>query len=132
MYYNNNPYAAYGYQPSQQNYNSVSYQTPQQPVYTPLTFVNGIDEVSRYIVNANTTIYLRDNKSNKLYVKSCDSTGQYSLKTYELVEVDENGSISNETLESSIFATKEDLQALEAKFKGLLSKVKKGEVSNEQ
>jgi hypothetical protein len=118
----------YGY------YNSYNQQqvAPQQPVYTPLTFVNGIDEVSKYIVNANTTIYLRDNKSNKLYIKSCDSTGQYSLKTYELVEVGQNTANLSENNEDGIFATKEDLEALEQRIRVALSKIKEGEVANEQ
>ena len=118
MYNNyNNPYMNYGY------YNSYNQQqvAPQTPVYTPLTFVNGIDEVSKYIVNANTTIYLRDNKSNKLYIKSCDATGQYSLKTYELVEVGGNPANMPIKEQDDIFATKEDLEALEQRIRVALS-----------
>ena len=131
MYNNyNNPYMNYGY------YNSYSQPqqqvAPQQPVYTPLTFVNGIDEVSKYIVNANTTIYLRDNKSNRLYIKSCDATGQYSLKTYELVEVGGNPANTPIKEQDDIFATKEDLEALEQRIRVALSKIKEGEVANEQ
>lgn len=130
MYSNyNNPYMNYGY------YNSYSTQqqvAPQQPVYTPLTFVNGIDEVSKYIVNANTTIYLRDNKSNRLYIKSCDSTGQYSLKTYELVEIGENTANKPVKEQNNIFATKEDLEALEQRIRLDFAKIKEGEVVNEQ
>ena len=130
MYNNyNNPYMNYGY------YNSYNQQQvapqPQQPVYTPLTFVNGIDEVSKYIVNANTTIYLRDNKSNKLYIKSCDATGQYSLKTYELVEVGQNNANSSENNVDGIFATKDELNALEQRIRLALSKVKEGDLVNE-
>jgi hypothetical protein len=94
--------------------------------------VNGIDEVSKYIVNANTTIYLRDNKSNRLYIKSCDGTGQYSLKTYELLEIGENTSNASQKQEDGIFATKEDLEALEQRIRVALSKIKEGEVANEQ
>ena len=130
MYNNyNNPYMNYGYYNS---YNQQQQVAPQQPVYTPLTFVNGIDEVSKYIVNANTTIYLRDNKSNRLYIKSCDATGQYSLKTYELVEVGQNAANMPIKEQDDIFATKEELEALEQRLRVALSKIKEGEVANEQ
>ena len=129
MYNNyNNPYMNYGYYNS---YNTQQQVAPQQPVYTPLTFVNGIDEVSKYIVNANTTIYLRDNKSNRLYIKSCDSTGQYSLKTYELVEIGENTANKPVKEQTNIFATKEDLEALEQRIRLDFAKIKEGEVANE-
>ena len=130
MYNNyNNPYMNYGYYNS---YNTQQQVAPQQPVYTPLTFVNGIDEVSKYIVNANTTIYLRDNKSNRLYIKSCDSTGQYSLKTYELVEIGENTANKPVKEQTNIFATKEDLEALEQRIRLDFAKIKEGEIVNEQ
>ena len=108
---------------AQQNTNNVP---NQQTTYMPLTFVNNIDEVNKIIVNPNTSIYLRDNNSNKLFIKSCDSTGKYTLKTYELVEINENTQKKANEQQKDItkdFISKDDLKAIEEKFDGKLSKL---------
>ena len=88
-YYNNN---SYGY-----GYNGYGYpqQQQQQVNYIPLVFVSGVDSVKTYIVNPNTTVLLKDAKTNTIYEKSADAQGIYSLNVYQLNDNskmnDENG-----------------------------------------
>lgn len=55
-------------------------------------YVNGVEEANKYILGANQTIYMRDNTSDLLFVKTSDSQGKYSLKAYHLIEDDTQGS----------------------------------------
>ena len=138
----NNPYTnTYGgYYPqssySQPNYNnSYNYQPMmaqqpmpqiQQPNYLPLTYVNGEEGAKAYIVSPNTTIYLRDSDSNKLFIKSSDSNGKYTIEGYELVKIGEPTQKSpnlSESIDPNQFISKDQLSALESKFEAKLSKL---------
>ena len=137
----NNPYINNygGYYPqnnySQPSYNNYNYQPMmaqqqmsqiQQPNYLPLTYVNGEEGAKAYIVSPNTTIYLRDSDSNKLFIKSSDSNGKYTIEGYELVKIGENTQKSpnlSEKIDTSIFISKDELSALESKFEAKLSKL---------
>lgn len=132
----NNPYMNNysGYYPqqsySQPNYN-YGYQTqPQmtqqtQPMFMQLTFVNGLEEAKSYIVAPNSSIYLRDNNSNKLYIKSCDNTGRSSLEEYNLVKSTEKGSNSSKTIDYNQFVTTSVFQAMKDEFATKLSELEK-------
>lgn len=123
----NNPYMNNytGYYPqqsySQPNYN-YGYQTqPQiaqqnQPMFMQLTFVNGLEEAKSYIVAPNSSIYLRDNNSNKLYIKSCDNTGKSSLEEYELTKSNEKTPNSSEKIDYNQFVTRSLFDALKEEF----------------
>ena len=81
--FNNNNYNQYGY--GNYGYNNYYYPNQQQvaqpqmqqqiqhPNYLPLTYVNGEEGAKAYIVSPNTTIYLRDSDSNKLFIKTSDN-----------------------------------------------------------
>ena len=115
-------------QPQQNNYQNQNQTTPQQTNYIPLAFINNLDEVNKFIVSPNASVYLRDNNSNKLFIKSCDSTGKYNLKTYELVEMDANGqnkANEQQNINSKEFIGKEDLQALEDKISAKFEELQK-------
>ena len=132
----NNPYMNNysGYYPQssyqQPNYN-YGYQTqPQmtqqnQPMFMQLTFVNGLEEAKSYIVAPNSSIYLRDNNSNKLYIKSCDNTGRSSLEEYNLVKSSEKGSNSNESIDYNQFVTTSVFQAMKDEFKAKFDEIEK-------
>lgn len=134
----NNPYMSNysGYYPqsnySQPNYN-YGYQNqtmPQmaqqtQPMFMQLTFVNGLEEAKSYIVAPNSSIYLRDNNSNKLYIKSCDNTGRSSLEEYNLVKSTEKGSNSSESIDYNQFVTNSVFQSMKDEFSAKLEELEK-------
>lgn len=98
----------------------------QQPNYLPLTYVNGEEGAKAYIVSPNTTIYLRDSDSNKLFIKSSDNNGKYTIEAYELTPIGENSQkaqISHESIDPNQFISKEQLSALESKFDAKLGKL---------
>lgn len=127
--YNNN-YNSYGYG----GYGYNNYYTPtstpqtqsqpqvQQPTYTPLTFVNGIEGAKAYIIPINSTIYLRDSDSDKIFIKSSDSQGRLTLRTYRLIE-------DNNEIPSNSFATRDELRTLEDKIAKLQSMLEEKKVS---
>ena len=130
--YNNTPY----YNPYAPSYSGNShYQTQnnnmmaQQPTYTPLVFVNGVEGAKAYIVQPNSTIYLRDSDSDKLFIKYCDAQGRSTLRTYALVELDEQGNkkvaAPIQEIDPEQFVTKESFRAVETKLNKLQSAVDK-------
>lgn len=122
-YYPQNSYQQptynYGYQAQPQ----VTQQT--QPMFMQLTFVNGLEEAKGYIVAPNSSIYLRDNNSNKLYIKSCDNTGRSSLEEYNLVKATEKGSNSSETIDYNQFVTTSVFQSMKDEFSAKLEELEK-------
>ena len=139
----NNPYMNnYGGYYPQNSYQQPTYnygyqnqtQMAQQPqsMFMQLTFVNGLDEAKSYIVTPNSSIYLRDNNSNKLYIKSCDNTGRSSLEEYSLVKTTEKGSNSSESIDYNQFVTNSVFQSMKEEFKAKFDEIeKKLGVSNE-
>lgn len=130
--YNNNNYNSYGYG-GYGGYNTYqNYQAPQQQpqtTYIPLTFVNGIDGVNKHILAPNTSVYLRDSDSNRLYIKTCDSTGRCDIKCYELVETSPNNQ-QNDT--SNEFISKKEFELLQGKIGEIESRLNQlGVVNNE-
>ena len=122
-----NPYQNnyYGQQPSyyyqQQSYQQpIQNQQPQttQPSAIPLLLVDGFIGAKAYFMPPNSMAHLLDSKNNRFFIKSSDSQGSCTLKTYKLVEdeIDENGNsknVSNDKNSSSNiptnYLTKEDL-----------------------
>lgn len=122
--YNNNNYNSYGYGGYGAYNNYQNYQAPQQPQtnYIPLTFVNGVEEVNKYILAPNTSVYLRDSESNKLYIKTCDSTGRCNVKSYELVEM---GTNNEQKVDYNQFVTNSVFQALKDEISGKFEELEK-------
>ena len=122
-YYPNNSYQQptynYGYQTQPQ----MAQQT--QPMFMQLTFVNGLDEAKSYIVAPNSSMYLRDNNSNKLYIKSCDNTGRSSLEEYNLVKSTEKGSNSSESVDYNQFVTTSVFQSMKDEFTAKFEEIEK-------
>ena len=122
-YYPNNSYQQptynYGYQTQPQ----MAQQT--QPMFMQLTFVNGLDEAKSYIVAPNSSMYLRDNNSNKLYIKSCDNTGRSSLEEYNLVKSTEKGSNSSESVYYNQFVTTSVFQSMKDEFTAKFEEIEK-------
>lgn len=130
--YNNYGNYPYGnpYQPFQNNsYNqqpqAMQPQQTQQPIpFMPLTFTSGLVGAKAYIVAPNQTVFLKDSdtNSNLLFEKSADSYGRYTLKAYELneINIDEIGKekVSKSNIE---YITKEEFEAFKQQINSMLS-----------
>lgn len=99
------------------NNNMGAYQQPPQSqqispyTFLPLTFVNNVDDVNRFVVPLNQSVYLRDSNSNTLYIKSTNTQGQTSIEQFKLVRFnEENSQQGNE------YVTKQDFNALNNAF----------------
>jgi hypothetical protein len=134
----NNPYLNnYGGYYPQNNYTQPNYNygyqqqmTPQmsqqtQQMFMQLTFVNGLDEAKAYIVAPNSSIYLRDNNTNKLYIKSCDNTGRSSLEEYNLVKSTEKTSNLSENIDYNQFVTTSVFQSMKDEFCAKFEEIEK-------
>lgn len=120
--YNQYGYGNYGYNNYYPNQQQASQPQVQQPTYTPLTFVNGTEGAKAYIIPINSTIYLRDSDSDKIFIKSSDSQGRLTLRTYRLIE-------DNNEIPSNSFATRDELRNLEEKIAKLQSMLEEKKVS---
>lgn len=128
--YNNNPYLnnIYGgynqpYTPTPQYNNYQTQQQTQQQTYIPLTFVNGEVGAKAFIMQPNSTIYMQDSDSDKLFIKKSDAQGKSIMRKFKLVELDENDQIIENKVQkdmSSNFISKEQLEALKQEFEGKL------------
>ena len=112
MNYNYNQFGQYPYNYTQPQPAYQQYQQPQQTQYIPLTFVSGIEGAKAFIVGANQTVYLRDSDSDMIFIKSADSQGRYTLKTYNLIPTDEVKKINKNEFASleALNALKRDLE----------------------
>ena len=129
----------YGYQPMpSQNYinnnqnQQVQLQTqnaqqPMQFVFLPLTNVNSIEDVKRFIVPINQSVYFRLNNEDKIYLKSTDFKGVSSIEEFDLIKATEKKP-SETNAQPNNYVTKEDFNALTmalSEFRSiLLSEVK--------
>lgn len=115
------------YNPYQNNYQMPVQPTvptipTQQPTYTNggnLYFVGSEDEAKNWIVAPSQTVYLLDRNNSKLYIKTVEKNGMA-----EPLEVFTLGTQKVEEKTKVEYATKEDLEKLQAKFKSELRKVK--------
>ena len=92
------------------------------PTYTNggnLYFVGSEDEAKNWIVAPSQTVYLLDRNNSKLYIKTVEKNGMA-----EPLEVFTLGTQKVEEKTQVEYATKEDLEKLQAKFKSELRKVK--------
>lgn len=79
-------------------FSPFNYSSQQNLNYSPLIFVNGIEGAKNYIISGfNQIVYLKDNESDLLFIKSSDAVGKVYLKAYKLTEVnvDEISGIKN-------------------------------------
>jgi hypothetical protein len=81
--------------------------------------VGSEDEAKNWIVAPSQTVYLLDRNNSKLYIKTVEKNGMA-----EPLEVFTLGTQKVEEKTKVEYATKEDLEKLQAKFKSELRKVK--------
>lgn len=120
-----NPYQTFQNNNYNQQPQTMQPQQTQQPIpFMPLTFTSGLVGAKAYIVAPNQTVFLKDSdtNSNLLFEKSADSYGRYTLKAYELTEIniDEIGKekVSKPSIE---YATKEEFEEFKKQINTMLS-----------
>lgn len=109
------------FQPTQNN----AFSTPQnvgaaQPTQNGIIWVQGEAGAKSYLVAPNTTVQLWDSESQVIYLKSADASGMPSIKTLDYT-IREMPQAHAPAINTSVFATKDDLVALKAELEEMLA-----------
>ena len=126
-----NPMNPYQMQP---NYFNANYQPPQMPNYgaqarqsnVDWVYVNGLQGAREQIVQPGCTAWMMDNNEPLIYYKAVDQIGQPTLKAYRLTELEPQGAVPAPPapqIDLSMFATREDVEAIGAKVDKLLAEI---------
>ena len=119
------------YQPMYPAYTPV--QVPQQnvaPVQNTvqggLNWVSGEAGAKAYLVAPNTTVALYDSENQTIYLKSADASGMPSMKILDYTIRDTSKPNTPVIAENPIiYATKEDIEAINGDIKALKKKIEK-------
>lgn len=103
---------------------------PAQPAQQGqgLIWVSGEIGAKSYLMAPGSTVMLMDSESSKFYIKSTDSAGMPSIKTYEYKECIYNAPqaiSSNENQINDNFITRAEFDDLRAKYDELEKQIKK-------
>lgn len=103
------------------------FQQPQQQ-QSGIIWIQGEAAAKSYLVAPNTSVALFDSERQTVYIKSADASGMPSIKTldYTIREAAQNAS-PGVPKESITYATKDDLNAVYAKIKGIEERLTKEE-----
>lgn len=103
------------------------FQQPQQQ-QSGIIWIQGEAAAKSYLVAPNTSVALFDSERQTVYIKSADASGMPSIKTldYTIREAAQNVS-PGAPKESVTYATKDDLNAVYAKIKGIEERLTKEE-----
>ena len=118
------------------NYFPMNYQNPysyapQQPVVQQqpqsnngLIWVQGEAGAKSYLVAPNTTVMLMDSENQRFFLKSADASGMpLPLRTFEYKEIAENTNNlmkDTQTINTSNFATKDELEAFKSEIRAFI------------
>lgn len=99
-------------------------QQPQQQ--SPIIWVSGEAGAKSFLISPNTSVVLFDSEGSSIYIKSADASGMPSLKIldYTIRDTAQNAS-PVVPKESVTYATKDDLNAVYAKIKGIEDRLTK-------
>ena len=124
------PYASYlppQMQMQQQPQQAITYpQNQAQPqVKVSDVWISCAEEADVFPVAPNNAVRLWSTKEPVFYLKQADATGRPTMRIYDLVERSEIASTASEAQERKVadFATKEELGAVSAAMKSLLSDI---------
>lgn len=125
---------AYGFpypQPPVPNYFNTNYMPQQmQPIQQPVQqtnsaqtnvswiYVNGVQGARDHIVQPGQTAWMMDNNDPMIHVKSVDSMGTATLKSFRLIEIDPQQTQQQTApqIDVSQFATKDEIKAVSDKL----------------
>ena len=126
-----NPMNPYQMQP---NYFNANYQPPQMQNYgaqarqsnVDWVYVNGLQGAREQIVQPGCTAWMMDNNEPMIYYKAVDQMGQPTLKAYRLNELEPQSAVQSQPapqMDLSMFATREDVEAIGAKVDKLIAEI---------
>lgn len=114
------------YQPVYQYQQPTQAQTQQ----TGIIWVSGEQAAKSYLIAPNSTVVLFDSEAQTIYLKSADASGMPNMKVldYTVREPGKNSSnspvnVANDNL--SIYATKDEIQAVSAEITALRKRLDK-------
>lgn len=115
----------------------ATYQNPymiQQPQYqqpaqqnSSIIWIQGEAAAKSYLVAPNTSVALFDSERQTVYIKSADASGMPSIKTLDYTIREAQNASPAVPKESVTYATKDDLNAVYAKIKGIEDRLTKEE-----
>ena len=118
-----------------QSYQPMYYSQPSQPFQnapqggSSITWVQGIAGAKSYLVAPNSTAQLWDSETQRIYLKSADSSGLPSMKIleYKIVEnpVQETDMVN--PMPMGDYVTKAEFSEFEKKVNALMKKLEKEE-----
>lgn len=97
------------------------YQNPYMKPQNNINWVQGEEAAKAYQLPPNSNIILMDSESDRFYIKTCDSVGMCTMKTYSYVE--------NTHPAKEEYATKSDLAEVMNKYEQLVSRIDKQNIS---
>lgn len=117
---------------SNNNFNGQNYGYPYDNTYNSrnqiktYSFVHGMEGANAYPIMPGTSMLLMDTNKPICYMKTADNIGKYTVRYFELKEIDENTARS--ILEPEVppqpeYVSKEDFMKLNSKFDELLKRL---------
>ena len=100
------------------------YQQPQQQ-QSGIIWIQGEAAAKSYLVAPNTSVALFDSERQTVYIKSADASGMPSIKTLDYTIREAQNASPAVPKESVTYATKDDLNAVYAKIKGIEERLTK-------
>ena len=114
--------------------NYQPYYQYQQPTNNGMIWVQGEAGAKAYLIAPNTTVQLWDSERQTVYLKSADASGMPSIKTLDYTireNTPANAPISAQTANpinnNTEYATKAEIEALQAQIQALKEEIKGGE-----
>lgn len=108
----------------------VQQQALQQPApqqnSNGLIWVTGEVGAKSYLVAPNTSILLMDSEGDRFYLKTTDSAGMPTLRTFEYREVLQNQPQAHREAQKSLdeqFVTREEYSELRGKYEEILARI---------
>lgn len=103
------------------------YQQPVQQQQSGIIWIQGEAAAKSYLVAPNTSVALFDSERQTVYIKSADASGMPSIKTLDYTIREAQNASPAVPKESVTYATKDDLNAVYAKIKGIEERLTKEE-----
>ena len=111
------------YNPSQLR--PMQMQQPQPMTNVNWIYVNGMAGARDHIVQPGQTAWMMDNNDPVIYVKAVDNLGSATLRAFALQEIQPGAAPAQEPqtqqITQDMFATREDIQRVEAKVDKLIN-----------
>lgn len=112
----------------QNQYQQVIPTIQQQPQTNQgLLWVQGEAGAKSYLVAPNTTVLLMDAEAQRFYIKSTDSTGIPSLRTFEFTEVLQTSQQTAVAIPDDLdnkYVTREEFASVRNQYEEILEKIK--------